>query len=139
MVCKFYKKQVCAGDKTCTNGMMCNTKYCPFTNCGKFLDKKAASTCRGYVAKVGTPAKENTPQILKSIMGGVHELLSGRYGSKVIVTIENDDGTFKARIPIIRNPSGGWMTNKVFCRVNGCKRSKELRELIKKYRDGRRI
>jgi hypothetical protein len=115
MVCKFYKKPVCVGDKTCTNPSLRNTKYCPF---GKTMTNKAPEACRGYAKKTVWD--------------------NGVFGAKVVVTVESDN--FKARVPIVPNDSGsGWMTQKVYCRVRGNKASRALRDTIKKFKDGRNI
>jgi hypothetical protein len=138
MVCKFYKKPVCVGDKTCTNPSLRNTKYCPF---GKTMTNKAPEACRGYAKKVsGEPHRETMPGILNSVMAGITKTVwdNGVFGAKVVVTVESDN--FKARVPIVPNDSGsGWMTQKVYCRVRGNKASRALRDTIKKFKDGRNI
>lgn len=144
MVCKFFRKTVSTSEKTCTNTTLCETKRCPYVANGKFLNKKAAEACKGYTTK-GVPHKEVAPKIVRSIIEGINDMIasysSNGTNDKFVITVEKADGTFIARVPVVRNPAGGrgaWMTQKIFCRVNGRNKSKSLREQIKRYRNGRR-
>jgi len=138
MVCKYYKKAACPGDKTCRNASLRNTRFCPFEGSMK---NKAPEACRGFVKKqTGEPHREYVPDIMHSIMAGITSAMGANtgYSRKVTVTVEGEN--FKAIVPIVPNDQGaGFMTQKVYCRVHGRKFSRELRDIIKKFKKGVRI